>query len=87
ALALRVGLDVAALDDRVEVRVAGSDAPMRVVAAFTGAQMKRLRGDDGLFWTPGTDGEAQLIELYRPAGVPAAGVRVQAPALSHLFAS
>lgn len=67
--------------------MADSDAPMRVVAAFTGAQMKRLRGDDGLFWTPGTDGEAQLIELYRPAGVPAAGVRVQAPALSHLFAS
>jgi lysyl endopeptidase len=86
ALALRVGLRIDRLDDRVELRFAGSDDPTRVVAAMRAADIKRLLGDDGLFWTPNTDGERQIIEIYRPAGVAANAVRLQAPKLSHLIA-
>lgn len=87
ALALRVGLDVSRIDGRVEMRFGGSDEPRRVVAAMRVEEMRRLRGDDGLFWTPSTDGEAQLIELYRPAGVPAPSAALHAPKLSHLLAA
>ena len=86
AMALRVGLDVSRLDDRAELRFAGSARPAEVVAMMTGAEVKRLPGDDGLFWSPNTDGDTQIIEIFRPKGVPAFAVRLQAPALSHLIA-
>lgn len=87
ALALRAGLRPDALDDRVELRFSGSDAPGRVTAVMTGADIKRLRGSDGLFWSPSTDGETQHIELFVPASVPAASVRISAPQVSHLLAN
>ena len=40
-----------------------------------------------MFWTPRTDGEKQLIEVYLPAGVPRSATRLQAPQLSHLLAN
>ncbi|MGN6151141.1 MAG: trypsin-like serine peptidase [Lysobacteraceae bacterium] len=86
AMALRVGLDVSNLADRVELRFAGSARPNDVVAVMTGAEVKRLPGTDGHFWTPGTDGETQIIELFRPKGVPAFAARIDAPVLSHLVA-
>lgn len=87
ALALRVGLQVDRLDDRIELRFAGSDDPSRVVAAMRGAEVKPLLSAQGLFWTPSTDGEAQVIEIFRPAGVAAVSVRLQAPQVSHLVAN
>lgn len=86
AMGLRVGLDVSGLADRVEMRFAGSARPNDVVAVMTGAEAKRLPGTDGRFWTPGTDGETQIIELFRPKGVPAFAARIDAPVLSHLVA-
>ncbi|TXH70683.1 MAG: hypothetical protein E6Q88_08250 [Lysobacteraceae bacterium] len=85
ALALRVGLHVLRLDDRVELRFGGSDDRSHVVAMMQGAQIKRLPGPEGLFWTPNTDGEAQIIEIFRPFGVPASAVRLEAPMVSHLL--
>lgn len=87
ALAVRVGIDVRSLHPSVELRFAGSDDPWRVVAAVAAGTMKRRLGTDGLYWTPSTDGETQIIEIYRPAAVPAAAARVLAPRLSHLLAS
>ncbi|MFZ5635237.1 MAG: trypsin-like serine peptidase [Pseudomonadota bacterium] len=86
AMALRVGLDVQALDDRVELRFGGSTRSSEVVAMTTGAEAKRLPGSNGLYWTPATDGEAQIIEVFRPKGVPAFAVRLDAPSVSHLVA-
>lgn len=86
AMALRVGLDVQALDDRVELRFGGSARPNEVVALMTGAEIKRLPGPGGLFWTPNTDGDTQFVEIFRPKGVPAFAVRLDAPSLSHLIA-
>lgn len=86
ALALRVGLDVSRLDSRVELRFGGSARPSEVVAKMTGAEVKRLPGSNGLFWTPNTDGDTQIIEIFRPKAVPAFAVRLDAPVLSHLIA-
>lgn len=85
ALSLRVGIDASSLHDRVELRFAGSDRPGEVIALVTGAQAKRLPGDDGLYWSPNTDGEVQVIEVFRPTGVPAMAARLQVPSLSHLI--
>lgn len=85
AMALRVGLDVSGLHDRAELRFGGSARPDEVVATMTGAEMKRLPGPQGLFWSPNTDGETQIIEIFRPKGVPAFAVRLDAPVLSHLI--
>jgi hypothetical protein len=87
AMALRVGLDVQALDDRVELRFGGSARPHEVVALMSGAEIKRLPGPGGLFWTPSTDGDTQFVEIFRPKGVPAFAVRLDAPSLSHLVTS
>ena len=86
ALALRVGLRVDALDPRAELRFAGSAEPSRVVAAMGGMEVRRLADRDHIFWTPSTDGETQLIEVYLPKGVSRAGTTLQAPQLSHLLA-
>ncbi len=86
AMGLRVGLDLSRLPDGVELRFAGSARPDEIVAMVRAADAKRLPGPDGLYWTPNTDGEAQVIEIFRPAGVKAASVALEAPMLSHLVA-
>ncbi len=82
AAALRVGLDVEGLDPAIELRVGGSRSPERPQASVTVAEAQRLLGDDGLYWTPSTDGEVQRIEVIVPAGaaLPAA---LSLPRLSH----
>lgn len=85
ALGLRVGLQVGALDPSAELRFGGSSNPSQVVAMMTGRNILQLADSRGIFWTPDTDGEKQLIEIYLPAGVSRAGVRLQTPLLSHLL--
>lgn len=85
ALGLRVGLQVRSLHPHVELRFAGTDEPERVVAAITAAEAQTTAGADGVYWSPVTDGAAQLIEIYRPAHVKATQARLQAPQVSHLL--
>ena len=87
ALAVRVGLQIASLHPDVELRFAGSDHPDRVVAVVTAREAQRQIDAQGLYWTPGTDGQTQLIEIYRPAHVSASLARVSAPQLMHLLAN
>jgi hypothetical protein len=87
ALGLRVGLKVDVLDPRAELRFAGSADPSRVVAMMTSDQVRKLADAQGVFWSPSTDGEKQLIEIYLPAGVPRSRAHLQAPQLSHLLAN
>jgi len=84
---LRVALQVRGLHPQVELRFAGSDDAGQVVAVVRADQAQRLADAAGLYWTPSTDGPAQIIEIYRPAGVPAAMARVAAPEISHLLAN
>lgn len=85
ALGLRVGLQVGALNPRAELRFAGSSNPNKVVAMMTGSQIASLADSRGIFWTPDTAGEKQIIEIYLPVGIPPTNVRLQAPLLSHLL--
>ncbi len=87
AMGLRVGVQVDRLHPHVELRFAGSDDPTRVIAVITAAEAQSLADDQGRYWTPATDGEAQIIEIYRPAHVNVAQARLQAPEVSHLLAS
>ncbi len=87
AAGLRVGLLLGSVDDRVELRFAGSDDPSRVVAAVTGRQALGRASPDRLYWTPSTDGEAQIIEIHVPAGVSVQNIRIEAPLISHLVAT
>ena len=82
AAALRVGLDVTGLDPAIELRFGGSRSPERPLARTTVAEAQRLLGDDGLYWTPSTDGEVQRIEVTVPAGADAPAV-LSLPRLSH----
>lgn len=82
AAALRVGLDVAGLDPALELRFGGSRSPERPLARITVAEAQRLLGDDGLYWTPSTDGEVQRIEVTVPAGADAPAA-LSLPRLSH----
>jgi hypothetical protein len=82
AAALRVGLDVTGLDPAIELRFGGSRSPERPLARTSVAEAQRLLGDDGLFWTPSTDGEVQRIEVTVPAGADAPAV-LSLPRLSH----
>ena len=85
AYGVRAGLRIEGLDPRAELRFAGSARPAQVVAVVRGAQVAGLAGDDGLYWTPSTDGERQVVEVWLPAGVSPTGVRLDAPRLSHLM--
>lgn len=85
ALGLRVGLKVDGLDPRAELRFAGSDEPSRIVGTMTGAEMRKLADVGGVAWTPSTDGEKQIIEVYLPARVSRNAAKLQAPQLSHLL--
>ena len=87
ALGIRLGLQVSALDPRAELRFAGSDEPSRIVSVMTGAEIHKLAGARGIFWTPGTDGERQIVELYLPTRASRGSVKLQAPELSHLLAN
>lgn len=84
ALALRVGLQLDAIDPRIELRFAGSDEPSRVTATIIAGNALGLVDGRRVFWTPSTDGDTQLIEVFAPAGVATKYVRLQVPELSHL---
>ena len=85
AMAVRVGLRLDAIDPRVELRFAGSSEPDRVVAMVRGVEAERLADPRGVYWTPVTDGDSQVIEVYAPAGVPVRDVRLEVDGVSHLL--
>ncbi|GAB3388667.1 FG-GAP-like repeat-containing protein [Lysobacter fragariae] len=86
ALGLRVGLQLDGWNQRIELRMAGSDEPAKVMLV-RGDEALRLSDTRKVYWTPSTDGETQTIELYAPAGVSLKDVRLQVPQVSHLVAS
>ena len=85
AFGLRVGIRTAGLVAGSELRFSGSDAPGQVIALATGEETKRLIDTKNSYWTPGTDGETQIIEIYLPKGALAARVRIDVIGVSHLL--
>lgn len=85
AFGLRVGIRTAGLVAGSELRFSGSDAPNQIIALAPGDETIRLVDTKNVYWTPGTDGETQIIEIYLPKGALAAPVRVDVTAVSHLL--
>lgn len=85
AYGVRAGLDVGGLPAAAELRFSGSAQPDRIIASLPAGRAQVLLGDDGLFWTPATDGEKQFVEVWVPAGTAREAVRLQAPRLVHLM--
>lgn len=84
ALGLRVGLRVANWPEGVELRAAGTDFA-NTIYAVDAAAAKAQASADGVFWTAATDGDVQHLELFVPANVDPATVRLDVSALSHLL--
>lgn len=87
ALALRVGLRVEGLADRVQLRFSGSGDPRSVVATVGGATMRKLADKTGVYWTPVTDGRSQVVEVYAPPGVRLPTDDVDVTMASHFLAT
>ena len=85
AFGLRVGLQLTGLAPQVELRFAGSDDPEHVTAVVEAAEALRLRDARRIYWTPATDGDAQIIEMYAPAGVEVDPASIRVVELSHLL--
>lgn len=85
ALGLRVGLSVLGLPAGAEMRFAGSLAPQRLVLATTDDVRFQSGSGSRTYWSPVTDGDAQTIELFLPAGTDPANVSVRVDAISHLL--
>ena len=86
ARGLRAAMTVAGLPDNAELRFAGSAGDASIAFA-SGVEAKTLLDRDKHYWTPFTIGEAQVIEIYVPAGVNVSAIRVTVSQLSHIFAS
>lgn len=87
AVALRSGLDIAALPAGAELRFVGSDASAGAVAVVGADEIAQLRRVDPMYWTPVTEGERQTIEIFLPAGTNSRWVQASLHAVSHLFVS
>ena len=83
ALALRVGLSIDALPAGAELRFAGSLAPQSIL--FVGGADAKGQQVEGAYWTPMTDGDAQTIEVFVPAGVATDAVKLSVTQASHIL--
>jgi lysyl endopeptidase len=87
AAALRLGLDIAELPAGAELRFAAEGTDVSVTAATGGERIAQMRRIDPIFWSPVTEGDRQVVELYLPAGADPALVRLSLRTLSHLVVS
>ncbi|MBC7622548.1 MAG: hypothetical protein H7232_04090 [Aeromicrobium sp.] len=85
AVATRVAIQVANLPAGSELRFAGSDAPSNVIHTASLNEILSSLDESGRYWTPMTEGDTQLIEVFAPSN--ADGARVFVAAISHIFAS
>ncbi len=85
AFGVRAGVRTAGLVAGSELRFSGSDAAQQIIAKVEGSETKRLVDNKNIYWTPGTDGQTQYVEIYLPKGALAAQVRFDVVAVSHLL--
>ena len=87
AKAIRVGLNITNAPIGLELRFVGADSPTEVVALANANEVTTLRDDKGLYWTPMTEGQYQLIEISLPAGSDTAAFKFTIDSVSHIFAT
>ncbi len=87
AAALRAALTISGLPDGAELRFGAPGDAASVVDAVTATQLTELAVQQPLYWTPVTEGDTQVIEIYLPPGSDTRWLRVSVPSVSHLVAS
>ncbi|HZZ95010.1 MAG TPA: serine protease [Usitatibacter sp.] len=85
ALALRVALALRGLPRGAELRVSALDGTP-VTSPLDAATIEASAKLQGVFWTPVTEGDTQLIELWLPAGA-AGEPSIAVESVSHLVAA
>jgi lysyl endopeptidase len=92
ALSTRVAVSIKNLPASAELRFAGSAVPSNVVYVANGLEVYTLIDDQKRYWTPATDGDAQIIEIFVPSVAVNGGANlnklvVEINAISHIFAT
>jgi lysyl endopeptidase len=84
AVALRLGLNFRNIAPGAELRFLGVNDHDSVVAVVKGEEIAQLRREQPLYWTPVTEGESQIVEIYLPADAPSRP-RFSVDSVSHLI--
>ncbi len=87
AKAIRVGLAVGNVPVGTEIRFSG-EANSSVAAAIADKlQLTTLNDAHNIYWTPLTEGDIQLIEIFVPRGAEPTTLKFSVEAVSHIFAT
>lgn len=87
AAALRLGLNVLGLPEGAELRFVGEGQSRSVVDPVSTSEVKNAIRAQPVYWTPVTEGESQAVEIYLPAALDSAQVRLSVVSLAHMLAS
>ena len=87
ALGLRVGMNIHAIPPGAEMRFSGTNNGQGATAVSAADEIKRLIHEQPVYWTPVTEGEQQLVEIYLPPGVAVSAFRFSIDSVSHLIVS
>jgi lysyl endopeptidase len=87
AVSTKVAISAKNLPVGAEIRFSGSDSPTTVVHKANGLEIYSLIDDEKRYWTPMTEGDTQIIEVFIPSTISANNVSISVDAISHIFAS
>ncbi len=87
AKAIRVGLAVSNVPDGTEVRFTGAASSLTAAAIADKLQLTTLNDAHNIYWTPLTEGDVQLIEVFVPRGAEPSSLKFSVEAVSHIFAT
>lgn len=87
AVALRSGLEIAALPAGAELRFVGHEGSLAAVSMASADDVAHQNRMQPVYWSPVTEGEYQTIEIFLPAGADPRWTRLSLQAVSHLFVS
>ena len=87
AAALRIGLMVNEMPDAAELRFVGASQARSVVDVVMGIEVNKQALGQAIFWSPVTEGDRQLVEIFLPDGIDRSRVRISIASVSHLYGS
>jgi hypothetical protein len=87
AASLRLGLRIRELPAQAELRFTSPAHPDRVAGPIHADEVVSSMRALGTYWTPLTEGDTQLVEVWIPEGVDAVRARIEVEGASHLTAS
>jgi hypothetical protein len=87
AASLRLGLRVRELPLQAELRFTSRAHPERVVGPIHADEVLSSMRTLGTYWTPLTEGDTQVVEVWVPEGVDTVRARIDVESASHLVSA